>query len=181
MNTAIKSIWSNKGKITLCVLALCCVLALIYYMYTRSDLFTPSDTIQIITLVVLVIVTGWYAESTHKIYAVTHKSLEVTHKNLGIAHKSLEVMHKNLEVAHKSYEVALNAEYNAASPIIKLTVEVINVDKIEISYLAKDQHELRTSGRSEKVLNIWRATRIDQFPCNYRSCPKVHPWLLPGH
>ena len=67
------SVWrSYKFEVIAFFLGLGGAGVLIYF--TRRELLAPSDTIQIITLIVLVIVTFSYAKSTHKIYGVASNS-----------------------------------------------------------------------------------------------------------
>ena len=64
-----KNVWRTyKIEAILTFLGLVFMAALIYY--TDPDWLSPSDTIQTMTLVVLAVVTGYYAMSTRKIYEV---------------------------------------------------------------------------------------------------------------
>ena len=73
MISAVKIIWRTyKIEIILSVLGL--VLIAVLIRYTDPDWLTPSDTIQTITLAILVIVTFAYARSTRKIYEVALNS-----------------------------------------------------------------------------------------------------------
>ena len=98
MMRLVKTVWiTYRIEAILSLLGLALLVALI--CYTDPKWLSPADTIQTMTLVVLVIVTVSYARSTRKIY-----------------------------------EVALNAEWNAVSPIVNLTAEVTRQDHIRISY-----------------------------------------------
>ena len=69
MKRIAKSVWRTyRIEVILSFLGLVLMAALIYF--TDPNWLSPSDTIQTITLVVLVIVTTSYARSTRKIYEV---------------------------------------------------------------------------------------------------------------
>ena len=73
MKRLIASIWRTyRIEAILSLLGLALLAALI--CYTDPDWLSPSDTIQIMTLVVLVIVTVSYARSTRKIYEVAQNA-----------------------------------------------------------------------------------------------------------
>ena len=69
MMRLVKNVWRTyKIEAILTFLGLVFMVSLIYY--TDPDWLSPSDTIQTMTLVVLVVVTVSYAMSTRKIYEV---------------------------------------------------------------------------------------------------------------
>ena len=69
MNRRVKCVWRTYMiEVILVFFVLVLLVPLIFF--TDRDWLSPSDTIQTITFVVLVIVTGYYAWSTHKIYKV---------------------------------------------------------------------------------------------------------------
>ena len=88
-----------KTEVVLCVIGLAITLALIYFSYPES--FAPSDTIQAITLIVLVVVTVSYAKSTHKIYKATSEQVHAT---------------------QEAVRVAVDSERNSFAPIVELTL-----------------------------------------------------------
>ena len=91
------------------------ILPLIHFTYPEP--LSPSDTIQILTLVVLVIVTAWYAISTHRINNATTKQASVIAEQAKISERALQV--------------ALEAERNSALPVIEL-VDHQSVDSIQV-------------------------------------------------
>ena len=95
---------------------------LVHFTYPQP--LSPSDTIQILTLVVLVIVTAWYAFSTHRINSATSKQAAAITEQARISGEALRV--------------ALNAEKNADLPILKIR-DSQSVDNIrtEISNLGR--------------------------------------------
>ena len=69
MKNQINSIWTgHKIELALCILGVCVGIVLIVFSYPAF--LSPSDTIQSITLILLVVVTISYAKSTHKIHNV---------------------------------------------------------------------------------------------------------------
>ena len=90
--------------ILLCGAVLVAVAALVYF--TERAYLKPSDSIQILTLVVLVVVTFWYAISTHSI----NRS----------ANEQAIAIREQAEISRKALEIALNAEKNAVLPIIRV-------------------------------------------------------------
>ena len=72
-NSRIKTLWRTYNIETiLLVLGLGLLVTLIWF--TDPDWLSPSDTIQTMALVILVIVTVSYARSTRKIYEVARNS-----------------------------------------------------------------------------------------------------------
>ena len=78
--------------------------------YTKPDLLMPSDTIQIITLAVLVIVTIWYAISTHRIQEETKRQASA--------------VREQTEISRQAVEIALNTAKNSVLPIVNLSSPV---------------------------------------------------------
>ena len=76
------------------------------FYYTKRALLSPSDLIQIYTLIILVIVTVSYAVSTRRIQLT--------------AIEEVEAARKLTEASRDAVEAALRAERNAMMPIIKL-------------------------------------------------------------
>ena len=77
------------------------------FYYTTPDSLSPSDLIQIYTLIILVIVTVSYAVST--------RSIQLT------AIQEVEAARQQTEASRDAVEAALRAERNAVMPIVKLT------------------------------------------------------------
>ena len=87
-----------------CIAAAVLICVLVYF--TERTPITPGDTIQIITLLVLVVATLWYAFSTARIHRATGEQAEATRQHADISRQSLDV--------------ALTSERNAVVPIIRL-------------------------------------------------------------
>lgn len=115
---------SHKFGVGLLFLGAC---ALILIKFTDPDWLSPSDTIQVLVLLVLVMVTYWYAQSTDEMSRTANYTLQT-------ANKSFEVANKGHELAERSYALALNAENNSVLPVIVLDVITANEDQIQISY-----------------------------------------------
>ena len=81
---------------------------IVLLQYTKPSLLLPGDAIQITALAVLVIVTVWYAFSTHRIQEETAKQVSAAREQT--------------EMSRQAVEIALNAEKNSVVPIVKLTV-----------------------------------------------------------
>ena len=78
------------------------------FYYTRPDSLSPSDLIQIYTLIILVIVTASYAVSTRRIQLT--------------AMDEVEAVRQQTEASRDAVEAALRAERNAVMPIVKLDI-----------------------------------------------------------
>ena len=116
MKSFIASNWSNLAlAIVLVVLLLAAILWLAYLTYLQH--LTPGDTIQIIALLVLVIVTGWYALSTHRI-------------NRAAAEQAAS-SREQAKTSKDALQVALNAQKNALLPIIKMESRGLDVKSSE--------------------------------------------------
>ena len=76
-------------SVSLLVALLVALFLLVYFTYPQP--LSPSDTIQILTLVVLVIVTAWYAFSTHRINSATSKQAAAITEQARISGEALRV------------------------------------------------------------------------------------------
>ena len=93
------------------------IAALVYF--TKRQFLLPSDSIQIITLIVLVLVIIWYAVSTSRIYRATTEQVAA--------------IQEQTEISSKAVEIALNAEKNAVVPIVALGKPGISGSQISAS------------------------------------------------
>ncbi|MDE2685901.1 MAG: hypothetical protein OXI16_00160 [Chloroflexota bacterium] len=117
MKKQTKSIWADhKTEFVLGILGTFGAIALIIFTYPAF--LSPSDTIQSITLILLVIVTTSYAKSTHKTYEATSEQVKAT---------------------REAVRVALNAEQNSVAPLVKLNAERVDfgevVDKFDVEQI----------------------------------------------
>ena len=97
--------------VVLLILSVCAITLIQFTDFTNP--LSLSDSIQIVILLVLVMVTYWYAQSTK------HMS---------------RTANENFEVTSKSHDLAVEAEKNSVLPVIMLTPLVTSTDQIRISY-----------------------------------------------
>ena len=92
-------IWSDhKTEFVLGIIGVCGSVGLIIFSYPAF--LSPSDTIQSITLILLVIVTISYAKSTHKNYKAAFEQVSAT---------------------KEAVRVAVDSERNSFAPIVELS------------------------------------------------------------
>ena len=103
------SLWSDR-KVEIVGLGLVMCVILVLIGFTTRALLAPSDSIQIVTLVILVVVTFSYAESTRRIQRTAIEEVEATRQQA--------------EESRRAVEVALTAEKNAMLPIVEVRVLV---------------------------------------------------------
>lgn len=95
------SVWADhKTELILGILGVCA--AVVLFIFSYPAYLSPSDTIQSITLILLVIVTISYAKSTHKNYKATSEQVSAT---------------------MEAVRVAVDSERNSFAPIVELTQE----------------------------------------------------------
>ena len=95
----------------MCVTVLVAVAVLVNF--TERAYLRPSDSIQIFTLIVLVVVTFWYAISTHRM----NRS----------ANEQANAIREQAETSKQALQVAVSAQKNAFLPIIKIETSNIQV------------------------------------------------------
>ena len=103
--TFVSSVWSDY-RIEAILVALAIVGFPVAFYFTERNFLSPSDLIQIYTLIILVIVTVSYAVSTRRIQRTALEGVEATRKQA--------------EESRRAVEVALRSERNAVMPIVKL-------------------------------------------------------------
>lgn len=105
MNNFLKMIWSDhKTELILGIVGALGGIALIVFSYPAF--LSPSDTIQSITLILLVVVTTSYAKSAHNTYKATSAQVTATKEAT--------------EVNRQAVQVAIDSEHNAVAPLINL-------------------------------------------------------------
>ena len=123
-----KGEWLPLGVgLLLCVTVLVAVAVLVNF--TERAYLKPSESIQILTLVVLVAVTFWYAMSTHRL----NRSSD-----------------EQAQTGRQALQVALDAEMNTVLPIVAIELQSIS-NVVGFSY--------SNIGRGPAIdLNIWLET-----------------------
>ena len=102
-----KNSWRALATVLLLLgTSLAAVVVLIFF--TERAYLEPGDTVQILTLAVLVAVTFWYAISTHRINSSTDEQATA--------------IREQADTSRRALEVALDAEKNAVIPIVKLSI-----------------------------------------------------------
>lgn len=79
------------------------VLALVYY--TKPEPLSPGETLQVITLLLVLLVTFWYAHSTDRINRATSEQVDATRDQV--------------ETSQRALQHAFDAEKNAVLPVVK--------------------------------------------------------------
>ena len=168
-----ESIWiDHKAEVIVSIVFVLAIIVLIYF--TSPKPLVMADLIQIVTLMLLVVVTVSYAISTHRIHKATMDQVVATKEQA--------------EVSRQAVQVALNAEKNAVMPILSVACEIngrgggdstqdvraphVNIGKgpalnLEIwlsPYLENIEDDPRSSSRFIQVLGI-----DDQRYCRWRD------------
>ena len=125
MKSLTESIRENCFVITVFLVGLCVIGAIIYLRYIGS--LMTSDTIQSILVTILVVTTVVYTRFT----VIYTRSTESYTRSTESYARSTESYARS---THQSYQVALNAEKNAAMPVIALTAEITRHNMMLVSY-----------------------------------------------
>ncbi|MCY4652599.1 MAG: hypothetical protein OXC95_05480 [Dehalococcoidia bacterium] len=142
--------------------------------FTRREFLVPSDVIQIVTLVVLVIVTAWYAYSTHRIHRATTDQVAAAKEQA--------------EASRRAVEVALDTEKNTVLPIVKLewrssvggdrvTVAFINIGRgpaLNLRAWLRDNAETGKGNLKSNVISAYALGVGEQEPHEFRALPRTH-------
>ena len=141
-------IWSLV--IFTCLVALLTIAGLIYF--TERDHLKPGDTIQIVTLVILVVVTLWYAISTDRIHSVTAKQVAATQEQASASRQQATI-------SEKALEATMDAEKNAVMPIIAFARGGTTSTQGRIQELRAAYHNI---GKGPALnLRVWLNFRTD--------------------
>lgn len=94
--------------IPIALIAALAVATVVIIYFTVPAPLSSSDALQVVTLIVLVAVTFWYAFSTHSINRA--------------AAEQVAAIQEQAEISRRALKVALDAEQNAVIPIIKISI-----------------------------------------------------------